>query len=154
VFFVVLILNFYAMALRLVDGGIPSFEWKLKRFEIPYSTEELEELKRKVEDGELDEKKAFKKRYEYKDDPEVNLDLYRKILQKLPNMPGSLVLAKIEGGSMVILEVFSSEIDLREEFKFSKKLLKGEELDRYSWLKKLTKEDGVGEIRFLIGRAA
>ena len=45
-FFVILILNFCAMALRLVDGGIPSFEWKLKRFEIPFSEEELEELKR------------------------------------------------------------------------------------------------------------
>ena len=153
-FFVILILNFCAMALRLVDGGIPSFEWKMKRFEIPFSEEELTELKRKVEEGELDEKKAFKKRYEIKDDPDANLELYRKILQKLPNMPGSLVLARTVGSSMVILEVFKSELDLREDFKHSKKHLSEEEVDRYSWLKKLTKEDGVGEIRFLIGRAA
>jgi len=45
-------------------------------------------------------------------------------------------------------------LDLREDFKHSKKYLIEEELDRYSWLKKLTKDDGVGEIRFLIGRAA
>ena len=29
------------MTLRLVDGGIPSFEWKMKRFEIPFSDDEL-----------------------------------------------------------------------------------------------------------------
>jgi hypothetical protein len=44
------------MALRLVDGGIPSFEWKMKRFEIPFSENELIELKKKVEEGELDTK--------------------------------------------------------------------------------------------------
>ena len=142
------------MALRLVDGGIPSFEWKMKRFEIPFSEEELTELKRKVEEGELDEKKAFKKRYEIKDDPDANLELFRKILQKLPNMPGSLVLARTVGNKMIILEVFKSEIDLREEFKNSRKPLNGEECDRYQWLKKITKEDGVGPVRFLIGRAA
>ncbi len=142
------------MPLRLVDGGIPSFEWKMKRFEIPFSEEELTELKRKVEEGELDEKKAFKKRYEIKDDPDANLELYRKILQKLPNMPGSLVLARMVGSKMIILEVFTSEIDLREEFKNSRKPVNGEEFDRYRWLRKITKEDGVGPVRFLIGRAA
>ena len=29
------------MTLRLVDGAIPSFEWKMKRFEIPFSDDEL-----------------------------------------------------------------------------------------------------------------
>ncbi len=142
------------MPLRLVDGGIPSFEWKMKRFEIPFSEDELTDLKRKVEEGELDEKKAFKKRYEIKDDPDANLELFRKILQKLPNMPGSLVLARTVGNKMIILEVFKSDLDLREEFKNSKKPLNGEECDRYQWLKKITKEDGVGPVRFLIGRAA
>jgi hypothetical protein len=142
------------MPLRLVDGGIPSFEWKMKRFEIPFSEDELTDLKRKVEEGELDEKKAFKKRFEIKDDPDANLELFRKILQKLPNMPGSLVLARTVGNKMIILEVFKSEIDLREEFKNSKKPLNGEECDRYQWLKKITKEDGMGPVRFLIGRAA
>jgi hypothetical protein len=142
------------MPLRLVDGGIPSFEWKMKRFEIPFSEDELTDLKRKVEEGELDEKKAFKKRFEIKDDPDANLELFRKILQKLPNMPGSLVLARTVGNKMIILEVFKSDLDLREEFKNSKKPLNGEECDRYQWLKKITKEDGVGPVRFLIGRAA
>jgi hypothetical protein len=142
------------MPLRLVDGGIPSFEWKMKRFEIPFSEEEKMELNKRIEEGGLDEKKAFKKRYELKDDPEANLELYRKILQKLPNMPGSLVLARLAAGRLIILEVFKSELDLREEFKNSKKLVNGEEFDRYQWLKKLTKEDGLGPVRFLIGRAA
>jgi hypothetical protein len=48
------------MTLRLVDGGIPSFEWKLKRVEIPMSKEALEELTRKVEEGKLDTKKRSK----------------------------------------------------------------------------------------------
>ena len=142
------------MALRLVDGGIPSFEWKMKRFEIPFSENELIELKKKVEEGELDEKKAFKKRYEMKDNPDVNLELYRKILRKLPSMPGNLILAKSSEGKLEIIEVFKSELDLREDFKNSKKQLNGSELDRFNWLKKLTKENGIGSIQFLIGRAA
>jgi hypothetical protein len=142
------------MALRLVDGGIPSFEWKMKRFEIPFSENELVELKKKVEEGELDEKKAFKKRYEMKDNPDVNLELYRKILRKLPSMPGNLILAKSSDGKLEIIEVFKSELDLREDFKNSKKQLNGSELDRFNWLKKLTKENGIGSIQFLIGRAS
>lgn len=142
------------MALRLVDGGIPSFEWKLKRFEIPFSEDELNELKKRVEEGELDEKKAFKKRYEMKDNPEVNLELYRKILRKLPSMPGNLILFKSSDGKMEIIEVFKSEFDLREDFKNSKKQLNGKQIDRFNWLKILTKENGIGSIQFLIGRSA
>ena len=142
------------MALRLVDGGIPSFEWKMKRFEIPFSENELIELKKKVEDGELDEKKAFKKRYQMKDNTDLNLELYRKILRKLPSMSGNLILAKSSEGKLEIIEVFKSELDLREDFKNSKKQLNGGEIDRFNWLKKLTKENGIGSIQFLIGRAS
>jgi hypothetical protein len=142
------------MALRLVDGGIPSFEWKMKRFEIPFSENELIELKKKVEEGELDEKTAFKKRYQMKDNTDVNLELYRKILRKLPSMSGNLILAKSSGGKLEIIEVFKSELDLREDFKNSKKQLNGGEMDRFNWLKKLTKENGIGSIQFLIGRAS
>ena len=55
---------------------------------------------------------------------------------------------------MIILEIFKSEIDLREDFKYSKKQSIGDEIDRYSWLKQIAKEDEIREIRFLIGRAA
>jgi hypothetical protein len=143
------------MILRLVDGGIPSFEWKLKRFEIIRSDEEINELKTKVDSGELDQKSAFKKKYEYKEDSMMNLDLYRKILQKLPNKPGCLVLAKVDkNNKMIILEIFKSEIDLREDFKHSKKQSKAEEIDRYSWLKNLSQEEEIKEVRFLIAKAA
>jgi hypothetical protein len=142
------------MALRLVDGGIPSFEWKMKRFEIPFSENELIELKKKVEEGELDEKKAFKKRYQMKDNTDLNLELYRKILRKLPSMSGNLILAKSSEGKLEIIEVFKSELDLREDFKNSKKQLNGGEIDRFNWLKKLTKENGIDSIQFLIGRAS
>jgi hypothetical protein len=143
------------MTLRLVDGGIPTFEWKLKRVVISRSKEELEELKIKIGLGELNEKEAFKKRYKYKEDPDMNFNLYRNILQKLPNKPGCLVLAKVDkNNKMIILEIFKSEIDLREDFKYSKKQSISEEIDRYSWLKQIAKEDGIREIRFLIGRTA
>ncbi len=142
------------MALRLVDGGIPSFEWKMKRFEIPFSENELIELKKKVEVGELDEKKAFKKRYEMKDSPEANLELYRKILKKLPTMPGNLVVAKCSDGKLEIIEIFKSEFDLREDFKNSTKTIKENSTDRFNWLKNLTKENKACSIQFFIGRAA
>lgn len=130
------------MYLKLVDGGIPTFEWKLKRVEISHSEKEFE-------------KTSTKKKFEYLEDPDSNLDLYRLILRKLPNKPGCLVLAKVDkNNKMIILEIFKSEIDLREDFKYSKKQSISEEIDRYSWLKQIAKEDGIREIRFLIGRAA
>jgi hypothetical protein len=130
------------MYLRLVDGGIPTFEWKLKRVEISHSEKEFE-------------KTSTKKKFEYIEDPNSNLDLYRLILRKLPNKPGCLVLTKVDkNNKMIILDVFKSEFDLREEFKYSKKQFIGEEIDRYSWLKQLSKEKGVREIRFLIGKVA
>jgi hypothetical protein len=130
------------MYLRLVDGGIPTFEWKLKRVEISHSEEEFE-------------KTSTKKKFEYIEDPDSNFDLYRLILRKLPNKPGCLVLTKVDkNNKMIILDVFKSEFDLREEFKYSKKQFIGEEIDRYSWLKQLSKEKGVREIRFLIGKVA
>ncbi len=141
------------MTLRLVDGGIPAFEWKMKRFEIPYTEEEMIELKNKIEEGLLDEKKASKKRYEMKNDTKSSFELYRKILQKLPGAPGNLVLAATTANLMTIIEVFKSDLDLREEFKNSTKKIDGIELDRYQWLKKLTYENGIDSIRFLIGRS-
>lgn len=130
------------MYLRLVDGGIPTFEWKLKRVEISHSEEEFE-------------KTSTKKKFEYIEDPDSNFDLYRLILRKLPNKPGCLVLTKVDkNNKMIILDVFKSEFDLREEFKYSKKQFIGKEIDRYSWLKQLSKEKGVREIRFLIGKVA
>ncbi len=56
-----------------------------------------------------------------KDNPDVNLELYRKILRKPPSMPGNLILAKSSDGKMEIIEVFKSEFDLRYDFKNSKK---------------------------------
>jgi hypothetical protein len=142
------------MKLRLVDGGIPSFEWKFKRFELPFSEEEMNLLNERIELGELDELTAFKKRYEMKDNPELNLELYRKILRKLPSMPGNLVLAKTSEGKMEIIEVFKSELDLREDFKNSKKQLNDSDTDRFNWLKNLTKVNGISSIHFFLGRAA
>ncbi len=84
----------------------------------------------------------------YHDDPEANLELYRKILRILPKIPASLELTKMIGNSMVILEVFKSEIDLRGDFKQSKKYMCEEELDRYSWLKKCIKEKGIVKLVF------
>jgi hypothetical protein len=66
-----------------------------------------------------------------------------------------LVLAKVDkNNKMIILEIFKSEIDLREDFKHSKKQSKAEEIDRYSWLKNLSQEEEIKEVRFLIAKAA
>lgn len=140
------------MALRLIDGGIPSFEWKMKRFELPLSEDEKLELLRKVELGELEEKKALKKRFELRDDLESNLELYRKLIARIPSMPGKLIIGVMIGGNLKVLSVFSSDFDLREEFRASKKKVNELELDRYNWLKKLTKEDGYSSVCFLIGK--
>jgi hypothetical protein len=69
-------------------------------------------------------------------------------------MPGNLVLAKISDGKMEIFEVFRSDLDLREDFKNSKKQLNGQEINRFNWLKRLTKENGINSVQFLIGRSA
>ena len=150
-FFVVL-KTFFSMALRLVDGGIPSFEWKMKRVELPFSEEEKTELQMKVELGELEEKAAFKKRFTLRDDLEANLERYRKLIQKIPALPGKLVIGTMIAGNFKVLSVFSSDTDLREEFRKSSKPVDGADLDRFTWLKKLTKEDGLSSVCFLIGR--
>ena len=140
------------MALRLVDGGIPSFEWKMKRVEIPFSEDEKTERQLKVERGELDEKVAFKKRFTLRDDVDANLERYRKLIRKIPSLPGRLVIGTMIAGNFKILGVFTSETDLREDFRKSSKPVDGAEFDRFSWLKKLTKEDGFSSVCFRIGR--
>ena len=140
------------MALRLVDGGIPSFEWKMKRVELPFSEEEKSELQLKVELGEIEEKVAFKKRFTLTDDVEANLERYRKLIRRIPALPGKLVIGAEMAGSFKVFSVFSSDIDLREDFRKSTKLVDGADLDRFSWFKKLTKEDGYSSICFLIGK--
>lgn len=140
------------MALRLVDGGIPSFEWKMKRVELPFSEEEKAEIQLKVELGELEEKVAFKKRFILRDDLEANLERYRKLIRRIPSLPGKLVIGTVISGNLKVLSVFSSDTDLREEFRRSLKPLDGADLDRFTWLKKLTKEYGYSSVSFLIGR--
>jgi len=140
------------MALRLVDGGIPSFEWKMKRVELPFSEEEKTERQLKVELGELDEKVAFKKRFTLRDDVDANLERYRKLIRKIPSLPGRLVIGTMIAGNFEILGFFTSDTDLREDFRKSSKPVDGAELDRFTWLKKLTKEDGYSSVCFRIGR--
>ena len=150
-FFVVL-KTFFSMALRLVDGGIPSFEWKMKRVELPFSEDEKTELQLKVELGELEEKAAFKKRFILRDDLEANLERYRKLIRRIPALPGKLVIGTVIAGNLKVLSDFSSDTDLREEFRRSFKPVDGADLDRFTWLKTLTKEDGYPSVCFLIGR--
>jgi hypothetical protein len=140
------------MALRLIDGGIPSFEWKMKRFEKSFSEEEKTELQLKIELGEIEEKVAFKKRLGLRDDFESNLERYRMLIRKIPASPGRLVIGTTIAGRLKILSVFSSVTDLREDFKKSSKQVDGVTLNRFNWLKKLIKEDGYSSICFLIGR--
>jgi hypothetical protein len=140
------------MVLRLVDGGIPSFEWKMKRVELPFSEVEKTELQLKIELGERKEKVTFKKRYVLRDDQEANLERYRKLIRKIPALPGKLVIGTVIAGNLKVLNVFSSDTDLREEFRKSLKSIDGVNLDRFNWLKKLTKEDGYSSVCFLIGR--
>jgi hypothetical protein len=87
-----------------------------------------------------------------RDDLESNLELYRKLISRIPSMPGKLVIGVMIGGRLKVLSVFSSDFDLREEFKVSRKMVNDEELDRYSWLRRLTKEEGYSSVCFLIGK--
>ena len=140
------------MVLRLVDGGIPSFEWKMKRVELPYSEEEKIELQYKVERAELDGKVAFKKRVVLRDDMQANLERYRKLIRKIPSLPGNLVIGTSIAGEWKVLCVFRSNYDLSEEFRTSQKEVDGVPMDRFNWLKKLIVEDGLTSICFRIGR--
>jgi hypothetical protein len=140
------------MKLRLVDGGIPSFEWKTKRCIVPFSEEEKNELHRKIVLGEIDEKSAFKKRFAYGDDEVANRERYRKLIEKIPALPGRLVVGALKGGKLRILGMVASDEDLREAFRTSQKIIDGVGVDRYTWLKKLTKEEGISSVCFFLGR--
>ena len=98
-----LYLKLFSMVLRLVDGGIPSFEWKMKRVELPFSEVEKTELQLKVE---RKEKLAFKKRFVLRDDQEANLERYRKLIRKIPALPGKLVIGTVIAWNLKVLSVF------------------------------------------------
>ncbi len=140
------------MPLRLVDGGIPSFEWKKKRVEIPFTEDEILQLRKKVELGELEEEEAFRKKFKLIDDSDANLELYRRILNKIPPMPGRLVICTRKGNELHIHGFYNSDLDLREGFKNSLKTIGGSQMDRFNWLKKLALEDGFHSVSFLLGR--
>ena len=55
---------------------------------------------------------------------------------------------------MIVLEVFKSDFDLRDDFKKSKKLFVDTEEDRFSWLKRIVHSDDIKEVRFFIAKAA
>ena len=137
------------MALRLVDVGIPTFEWKTKRIACLNFQNENEDFENITNPKE---KITSKKRYNRRDDHQLNLQNFRKIISKIPASSGKLVIATKISGEFKILNVFSSDFDLREDFKTSSKLMDGVLLDRFNWLRKLTKESGYSSIIFLLAK--
>jgi len=138
------------MALRLVDVGIPTFVWKTKRIVCLNFQNENEDFENNINSKE---KITSKKRYNSRDDHQSNLENFREIIRKIPASSGKLVIATKISGDFKILNVFSSDFDLREDFKTSSKNVNGVVLDRYNWLKNLTKEEGCSSIIFLLAKA-
>jgi hypothetical protein len=140
------------MTLRLIDVGIPTFELKMKRVELTFSDEERAAIQLKIESGEIIEREAFKKRYELRDDSIANLERYRKLIRKIPATPGKMVITAMVAGKQKTISVFSSDNDLREAFKNSFKTHRNIEIDRFSWLKFLIKEEGYSVVNFRIAK--
>lgn len=138
------------MALRLIDVGIPTFEWKTKRVELFFSEEENTANQLQTECGKAKEKDTLKKRFELRDDHKSNLDRYRMLIRKIPTSPGIMVISGMISRKQKTISVIKSDNDLREAFKNSLKKYDGQEIDRFNWLKKLTTEDGYSFICFQI----
>jgi hypothetical protein len=135
------------MPLRLVDVGIPTFEWKRKRVEWSVS-----ECKKNRFNELSDKNESLRRRYKLRGDVHTNLERYRRLIRAIPACPGKLIIGTNVGRRLEILGILSSDVDLREAFKGSCVRFDGKEIDRYEWLKKLTTEEGYPSICFLIGR--
>lgn len=140
------------MSIRLVDISIPSFVRKTIKVPAPYTEEEKQELRNRIEMGDITERKAFLPRFEIREDTKAGLILYRKILSKIPAMPGRLIIFDKYGGDKPYISQIYSEYDMREEFKAMKRTVNDNELDSFNWLRYLTNERGVLEIQFYLGK--
>lgn len=114
------------MAVRLIDCGIPNFELKKKRYELQESNEVA------LIDEEPTSKK--KKKYAYKDDADGQLEIYKKILRRIPATPGKLMLISGADPNIKIVEILTSDYNMREDFRTSRKINEGEMFDRFNWL--------------------
>ena len=130
------------MAVRLIDCGIPNFELKKKRYELQESNEEV------LIDEESTSKK--KKKYEYKDDADGQLELYKKILRRIPATPGKLMLISGADPNIKIVEILTSDYNMREDFRTSRKIIEGEMFDRFNWLMFKLRNCGHHSIRFVL----
>ncbi len=131
-----------SMAVRLVDCGIPNFELKKKRYE-------LQELSEEVLIPEESTSKK-KKKYAYQDDADGQLELYKKILRKIPATPGKLMLISGADSSMKIIEILTSDYNMREDFRTSKKHVEEVDFDRFSWLMYKLRHCDLHLIRFVL----
>ncbi|MEN9399079.1 MAG: hypothetical protein RL632_180 [Bacteroidota bacterium] len=132
-----------SMAVRMVDCGIPNFELKKKRYELQTSNEEVLIL-----EEEATPKK--KKKYAYKDDEEGQLELYKKILQKIPSTPGKLMLISGTDSDFKLVGILTSDYNMREDFRTSKKEVDGVEYDRFNWLMLKLRTSDLRTIRFVL----
>jgi hypothetical protein len=130
------------MAVRLIDCGIPNFELKKKRYELQESNEVA------LIDEEPTSKK--KKKYAYKDDADGQLELYKKILRKIPATPGKLMLISGADPNIKIVEILTSDYNMREDFRTSRKKNEEEMFDRFNWLMFKLKDCGHHSIRFVL----
>ena len=130
------------MAVRLIDCGIPNFELKKKRYELQESNEEV------LIDEESTSKK--KKKYEYKDDADGQLEIYKKILRRIPATPGKLMLISGADPNIKIVEILTSDYNMREDFRTSRKIIEGEMFDRFNWLMFKLRNCGHHSIRFVL----
>jgi hypothetical protein len=144
------------MSIRLVDIGIPSYVKKTKRVEVPYSADEKKTLQQRIDSGEITERKAFPKRFEIEEDTKANLELYKSIINKIPPMPGWLIIRDRFDTQNRLLAQIKTEFDMREEFIRMIKIrnIRGTEieLNSYHWLRYLTNEREIVEVCFSLGR--
>ncbi len=130
------------MAVRMVDCGIPNFELKKKRYELQIVDEEI------LIEEEASSKK--KKKYAFKDDVEGQLELYKKVLRKMPAKPGKLMLISGSDSNFKLLEILTSDYNLREDFRTSRKVVDEVEYDRFNWLVYKLRSNDLRMIRFVL----
>jgi hypothetical protein len=91
-----------------------------------------------------------KKKYAYKDDADGQLELYKKILRKIPATPGKLMLISGADPNIKIVEILTSDYNMREDFRTSRKKNEEEMFDRFNWLMFKLKDCGHHSIRFVL----
>lgn len=97
-------------------------------------------------------KSKISNQYINKKDSKTNKQLYNNIIQKIPTYSKNLVIIGYTKNASNILDIVSTNFNLKEVFKNSKKNIQDQEFNRFEWLNYLMEINKYNKIKFFIAK--